>query len=230
MNETILMGFDSIETITHETIKIKTLRNSVYYYLRDKIIKQHIKPNQRLYEKDIAEELDVSTTPVREAFLKLEAEGYLEIAEHRSVIIKPISHSELIEIYQVISVLDGYAAFLALQRIDQAQLQQIHKLTDKMRDFYKKEMIEEYLKVNTLIHSTIWSITGNESLVNTLRNVQSQMLRYQMERLSFYSKPGILKASMKSHLKIAKAFVESDDENIERIVRAHWNISGILDT
>lgn len=225
-----MIGFDSIETPTHDRIKVRTLRDSVYYYLRDKIIKQHIKPKQRIYEKDIAEELDLSTTPVREAFLRLAAEGYLEISEHKSVTIKSISHSELIEIYQVISVLDGYAASLALQRIDQDQLKKIQELTDKMQGFCEKGMVEEYLEINTLLHSTIWNITGNESLLNTLRNVQSQMLRYHVERLSFYSKPGIMKKSIRYHLKIAKAFAESDNENIERIVREHWNISGILDT
>jgi DNA-binding GntR family transcriptional regulator len=212
-----------------KNFEIKTLRNSIYLYLREKIIKQELKPNQRVQEKDIAKELGLSTTPVREAFLKLESEGYLEINEHRRVIVKPISHSELIEIYQVISVLDGYAAFLALQRMDKSQLKEIQRLTKKLQSFYEKDMLEEYLRANTMFHVIIWRITGNRTLESTLRSAQNQMLRYQAERLTFYSNHEIFQKSMKSHEDILTAFMKSDIDNIERIVREHWNISGILD-
>ena len=85
-------------------------------------------------------------------------------------------------------------------------------------------MIEEYLNINTLIHSLFWKIVGNKHLKTTLDNIQHQMVRYQIERLSFYSKPGILQKSMRSHKKLLKAFVESDQSNIEGIVRNHWCI------
>ena len=209
-------------------MKIKTLRENIYFYLRDAIIRQQIKPNERLQEKDVANHFGVSTTPVREAFLKLQAEGYLVINAHRSVTVRSISHSELIEIYQVISVLDGFAASLALKRIDQSFLKKLQGLTDEMASFYKKEMVEEYLKINTFIHSLIWETAGNIHLKVSLNNIQNQMLRYQKERLSFYSKPHILEKSMESHKKILKAFKTFDNGNIERIVRNHWNISGII--
>jgi DNA-binding GntR family transcriptional regulator len=220
-------GFEG--TLSGKSGRIKTLRKLIYYYVRDGIIRQEFLPNQRIQEKEIAREFGVSTTPVREAFLKLEAEGYLDIDEHRRVNIRPISHSELIEIYQVMSVLDGFAAFLALQKIDDSGVREIQKLTKKMESFCKKDMVEEYLEMNTLIHSTIWKITDNKNLRNMLENTQNQMLRYQAERLSFYSKPGVMKRSMVSHRKIAKAFQASDFKKIESVVRNHWNISGILD-
>lgn len=211
-----------------KTMKIKTLREGIYLYLRDAIIKQKIKPNERLQENNIAKELNVSKTPIREAFLKLHSEGYITLDAHRSVTVKPISYSELIEIYQVMSVLDGFASSLALKKMEQSFLKDLQELTKKMESFYKKEMIEEYLDFNAQIHSLIWETSGNKYLNISIYNAQNQMLRYRKERLSFYSKPGIMQKSIRSHIKILKAFMTSDNDNIEKIVRSHWNISGIL--
>jgi DNA-binding GntR family transcriptional regulator len=224
MNDLSHIKADSGEMVIARIGKIRTLREAIYFYLRDGIIKQQIKPNERLQEKMISEQLGVSPTPVREAFLKLQAEGYLDLDAHRGAKVKPISHSELIEIYQVMSALDGFAASLAIKRMDRHSLEELNKLTEKMGNFYKKNMIEEYLNFNTLIHSLIWKTAGNKHLKTTLDNIQNQMLRYHIERLSFYSKPGILQKSMRSHKKILKAFVESDQSNIERIVREHWDL------
>ncbi len=209
-------------------IAIKTLRESIYSCLRDAIFKQQIKPGERLHEKEIAKQFGVSTTPVREAFLKLQSEGYIDINSHRSVKVKPISHSELIEIYQVISVLDGFASKLAIKRTNQSFLKKLQDLTNEMESFYKKDMVEEYLKINTFIHSLIWEKSGNIYLKVVLNNIQNQMLRYQKERLSFYSKKNIIKKSIESHKRILKLFKAFDNKNIERIVRDHWNISGII--
>lgn len=228
MSEFGFLESDSGEMQSPMVMKIRTLRESIYYYLREAIIKQEIKPNARIQEKDIANKFGVSTTPVREAFLKLHAEGYININAHRSVTVKPISHSELTEIYQVISVLDGFAANLALKMMDRNFLKRLQALTNEMEDFCKKEMVEEYLRLNTSIHSLIWEQASNVHLKITLYNIQNQMLRYHKERLSFYSLQGMIRKSMESHKKILNAFKTSDSEKIERIVRSHWNISGII--
>ncbi len=229
MSEMNFVVSDSGQAAIQKTLEIKTLRQAIYLFLREAIIKQKIKPNENLQESEIAKELNVSTTPVREAILKLHAEGYINLSAHRSAKVKPISYSELIEIYQVLSVLDGYAAGLALKRANPSFLKELQKLTGKMEGFYKKDMIEEYLNVNGLIHSLIWEKCDNKCLKDTISIIQNQMLRYQKERYSFYSKPAVLEKSMKCHKRILKAFMTSDNNNIEKIVRNHWNISGIIE-
>lgn len=226
MNELNGLVLDLGKTSIQKGLKIKTLREAIYFYLRDAIIKQQIKPNERLRENIIAKQFGVSTTPVREAILKLGAEGYINLNAHRNVTVKPISHSELTEVYQVISVLDGFAASLALKKMDKKFIEELQKLTSKMENFYKKEMIEEYLKMNTLFHSLIWKIAGNKYLENILDNIQNQMLRYHKERLSFYSNPGYIKKSVNYHKRMLNAIMKFDSDKIERIFRTHWNISG----
>ena len=226
MTEFDLLKRNSKAKDTHQIMEIKTLREAVYFYLRDAITKQEIKPKERLQDKTIAKQLGVSTTPVREAFLKLQAEGYIDFTAHRSVTVRSISHNELIEIYQVISVLDGYAASLALERMDKSTIAELRTLTNKMETLYKKEMIQDYLNINTLIHTLIWEVSGNSYLKAKLDNIQDQMLRYNTARLSFYSKPDVIRKSMRDHKRIFKAFKECDRDNIEIIVRNHWNIFG----
>jgi DNA-binding GntR family transcriptional regulator len=205
---------------------IKTLRSAIYYHVRESIINHKYNPNQRIHEKDIASEFGVSTTPVREAFLKLESEGFLKINEHQGVIIRPLSYTELIELYEVIGVLDGFAHLLAINHIDEKKLAEIKAYTTKMEKLYNNDMIEEYLHVNGQLHSFIWDISSNVKLKLTLENTYGQILRYRAERLLLCSKPEIIENSMDGHRKIVCAFENRDTENIEMTVRNHWSISG----
>jgi DNA-binding GntR family transcriptional regulator len=209
-------------------MEIRTLRESIYLHLKDAIIKQRMKPNEKLQEKEFARQFGVSTTPVREAFLRLHAEGYINLDAHRTATVKTMSMSDLAEIYQVISVLDGFAARLASKRMNAHAFKTLKNLTVKMEDFFTNDMLDGYLQLNAIIHSFIWKTAGSSYLQSILDNVQNQMLRYQKERLAFYSKPNILKKSMDAHRQILNAFRSPDGERIERIVRDHWNISGVM--
>ena len=91
-----------------------TLSDKIYNYLKESIIKNKIKPNQRIQEKEIAVQFDSSTTPVREAVRRLSAEGFIAITPYRYAVVREISSKELEEMYEVITILDYYALRAAL--------------------------------------------------------------------------------------------------------------------
>ena len=95
----------------------KTLSESIYNSLRTGIINNELKAGQRIYEKEIAKQYGVSTTPVREAFLRLSAEGYLSIDSHRKASVRKISYKELEDIFRVMGDLDALAMSQAVDHI-----------------------------------------------------------------------------------------------------------------
>ncbi len=202
---------------------LKTLKDAIYSYLRDAIVSQRIKPSERIQEKDVARLFDVSITPVREAIRKLEGEGYVEVHAHRMVTAKTISDAELIEIYNVLRVLDGYAASLAVQNMTPVHLSELKNLTDEMESHSRENRIAEYLHLNARIHLFIWKLSGNLYLSRILSEIQSKMLQYSGERIAFYSRPGVLKKSMESHRRIFDAMKSGKTERVEALCRNHWN-------
>ena len=85
----------------------KTLGQSIYSHLKDAILNNHLKANQKINEKEIAQSFGTSTTPVREAVMRLGAEGFVITDSHRETIVKEISLEELKEILLVMGHLDS---------------------------------------------------------------------------------------------------------------------------
>jgi DNA-binding GntR family transcriptional regulator len=210
-----------------QPMKLRTFKDNIYFYLKDAIIEQKIEPNRRLRERDIAKQFGISTTPVREAFLKLEGEGYLSIDAHRGVTVKPLSHSELIELYQVVKVLDIFAAGLATKNIDNRFLKELQKIFEKMKNAAETGKIEEYLNLSVRFHILIWENAGNKRLYATLKELQNQVVRYREERLSLYSNPAIMKKSISTNKEIVQSFIIADRVQIEKAVQNHYDTLGI---
>jgi DNA-binding GntR family transcriptional regulator len=206
------------------TKPLRTYKDSIYSSLREAIASQRIKPSDRIQAKDIARQFGVSITPVREAIRKLEGEGYLEVHAHRGVTAKTISDAELTEIYNVMRVLDSYAASLAVGHMTSESLLELKRLTDEMECHSREGRIGEYLSMNARIHLFIWNLSGNRFLSRTLEQIQAKMLQYPGERIAFYSRPGVLKKSMESHRKILEAMKSGKVGRVEEICGNHWSL------
>ena len=87
----------------------RSLGESVYVKLRDSIVGNRLKPETRLYEKEVAEALRVSRTPVREALVRLAAEGFVRMLTHRESVVRGIDSREVEDIFEFMRVMDGFA-------------------------------------------------------------------------------------------------------------------------
>lgn len=200
----------------------KTLSQSIYNHLKTSIINNKLKANQRINEKEIASFFGVSTTPVREAVLKLGAEGFVNINSHREALVKEISYQELKEIFQVLSVLDCLASTLAADHLSAEELKELEELTAEMESHCHPDGIEKYMSLNIDIHNRIWESLPNRFLRDTLRYVNDQMLRYNYARLYAYHKPGVMERSMNEHREILKALKERDKNRLRTLMLNHW--------
>jgi DNA-binding GntR family transcriptional regulator len=162
-----------------EPIIPKTLSQSIYNYLKEAIIGHQLKANQRINEKKIAELFQVSITPVREAVLRLGAEGFVDSNFHREAVVRQVSYQELKEIFQVLSVLDSLAVGLILDTINQEEMKDLESLTKRMERHCHLNSIDKFMDLNVTIHDKIWDSVPNKFLQSTLRYVNAQTLRYR---------------------------------------------------
>lgn len=213
-----------MNNITDKPNITKTLSQSIYNYLKNAVITNELKANQRIIEKDIAKMFGVSTTPVREALLRLAAEGYLSIDSHRKTYVKEASIEELKDIFQVMAELDTIAVGHAVEHIQPEHLQKLEELTEQMEQARKAKDIEKYLELNTTIHKKIWDILPNKVLQRTIAFVHSQLMRYRYSRISAFQEPAVLDQSIQEHKKILRALENKDKKALKALTRSNWSL------
>jgi len=201
----------------------KTISQSIYNYLKDSIINNSLKANQRLNEKEIARLFEVSTTPVREAVLRLSAEGFVTIDSHRETVVKEISYEELKDIFQVLGQLDSLATCLAADNLSPEDLKDLENLTREMEKNCYLDSTEKYVALNLEIHKKIWKHIPNKVLRSTLHYVHNQMLRYSYAHLNALKKPDVLKTSMREHKDMITALKSRNKKKLKNMMFEHWN-------
>jgi DNA-binding GntR family transcriptional regulator len=201
----------------------KTLSESIYNSLRTGIINNELKAGQRVYEKEIAKQYGVSTTPVREAFLRLNAEGYISIDSHRKASVRTISYQELEDIFMVMADLDTLAISQVVDHITPGCIQEIEELISEMDAICESSFIERFLELNVALHYKIWSVLPNKVMERTLHYVHGQLLRYNYARYVAFQDPEIMRRSQEEHKEILRALKKKDKREIKKFIKTHWS-------
>lgn len=187
--------------------------------IRDAILQGRLRPGERLKEDMIARELAVSRTPVREAIAVLQAEGVLEVVQHRGAIVRSYSPSELEEIYDLRSMLEGYAARRAATRITDAELVRLHRSCDAMETLQPDDL-EHLVLQNSIFHDTILDAADADRLNSMVNQIRALPLIYQS--YAWYT-PEQLQLSLEYHRRVLAALERHDARGAERDMRDHLN-------
>jgi DNA-binding GntR family transcriptional regulator len=199
---------------------IKPLRDRIAEMVRESIIDGKIRPGERLVEPELAGRLGVSRTPLREALLQLDSEGFVNMTPRRGAVVSELSREDAMETYLVKGALESLAARLACERITDGELVALRDIHDRMARLAAARTRDHrrILQLNTEFHSTISSASHNDKLIQYIRVLRSQALRYNYIYLSVLSH---LSASLREHARILDAIARREGETAEQLVRAH---------
>ncbi|MDX3969194.1 MAG: GntR family transcriptional regulator [Bradyrhizobium sp.] len=193
----------------------------VYEALRRKVIDSELAPGSQILEQELAIMLGVSRTPLREALVRLENEGLLEIIPRHGVRIIPMSAADMREIYQVLVSLESTAAAaLASQPPSDAALDELEAIFDRMDTFLKKEDITAWAREDERFHLKIVELAGNRRLHEIVSNCGDQAHRARMFTLRLQTHPQPAQ-SMKEHRQIIAALRKRDAAKAESLLRSH---------
>lgn len=165
-----------------------TTQESVVDYLRTLILSHQFSPGERLVQSELAEDLGVSRTPVREALHQLASEGLVAISAYKGAFVNDFSLKELEEIYCVRIALEGYAARLATQHITEDDFRQLNSLVRQMNEIFQLEDRLQLLEVNREFYSSLYTIPKQQRLYDMimqhldLSNVYRRMA-FSLDRL-----------------------------------------------
>lgn len=183
------------------------LREAVCETLRDAIRKGILEPGERLMEVQLAEELGISRTPVREAIRKLEQEGYVIMMPRRGTYVSDISTNDVKEIFEIRSALESLAAGLAARRIEPDELETLQNLLIEIEGYIAKNDIEKIVETDIKFHGLLYKVSRNERLVNIISNLKEQLARFRTLSMSY---PGRLQETLEEHSEMVEAIANGD--------------------
>ena len=157
----------------------RPLREMVYEELKMQILTGVIVPGTRMMEVELAKEIGVSRTPIREAIRKLEKEGLVTIEPRRGAYASQISTDDMVEILEVRQNMEGLAAFFAASRMNPEQLTDLKDVSANYNAAVADGDMENMIQYDTRFHRIIVESCNNKILVQMIEQLQELVLRFR---------------------------------------------------
>ena len=198
------------------------LREVVCESLREAIRKGILKPGERIMEIQLAEELGVSRTPVREAIRKLELEGYVVMMPRRGTYVANMSIRDINEIFEIRTALESLSNGLAAEHITDEELEHLQRLLVIIGGYIKEGNMEKIVETDIEFHDLMYHAARNQRLVGIISNLRDQLTRFRTTSMSF---PGRLKATLEEHRRIVEAIAQGDVKEAQQAAEDHMEKS-----
>ncbi|MBE8954500.1 MAG: GntR family transcriptional regulator [Quinella sp. 2Q5] len=183
------------------------LRETVCEVLRDAIRRGVLEPGERLMEVQLAEELGISRTPVREAIRKLEQEGYVIMMPRRGTYVSSMSVHDVKEIFEIRSALESLSTSLAAMRIEPDELDRLRALLGEIEGHIQRRDIDKIVETDIEFHGLLYRVSRNERLVAIIGNLKEQLARFRTLSMSY---PGRLQETLQEHRAMVEAIAAGD--------------------
>jgi DNA-binding GntR family transcriptional regulator len=210
---------------SRQSKKEQTLTTSVMERLRNDIIKGRLLPAQRLRFGELKSTYGVGLSPLREALMRLVADGLVRVKDHRGFQVAPISKCDLIDINFMRKQLEGLAIGLSIERGDDRWESGIvaafHELAKwENRRFDGGVITDEWNDRHAAFHYALVSGCGSPTLLRFRTSLYERAERYRSISLLTSNKP---RAVLDEHRQIMEAVLERDKETAILLIQAHFN-------
>jgi DNA-binding GntR family transcriptional regulator len=196
-------------------------RDKAYVHLRESVLNDPELQGQFLKEADLAADLGISRTPVREALMLLVSEGLVELIPQRGAYVPAISGREISELMELRSVLEGHASRLVIteHRVPADRMQDTLDLQAAIPDNDDPESARHFLRLGTLFHQQLIDAAGSELISRTYSNLQ---VRQTLAGVSAVCRTvGRRNAVCTEHQDILDALVAGDVVQAQKAIDAH---------
>ncbi|SFG35695.1 GntR family transcriptional regulator [Roseobacter denitrificans] len=191
--------------------------------LRDRIVKGELTARDRIVERQLSAELDVSRTPIREALKLLEADGLIEITLHRGAIVSDYKPEDAVVLFDVISVLESLAARRVCEGMTPSTLQRLEDLHGQMLEYHHAGRTNDYFDHNTLIHDFIIQSCANPVLITTHNRL---MIRARRGRYLAILNEARLEQAVAEHEDLMQAFRHESADKAAQVWERHLRHTG----
>ncbi|MBA7542606.1 HTH-type transcriptional repressor RspR [subsurface metagenome] len=195
-----------------------SLKDRVYQNIKFQIIRGTLKPGARLPEEELSKAMNISRAPIREAFNRLEKEGFVTIIPRKGAAVSRVTAQAIEDIFEIRESLESLAVKKSIGKIS---IEKLEKVGESFKNYINKssnaENCIQYLALDKKFHDLLSQNCGNKKLIELLANLQEQihwLRNISLKRITFAG-------SVKEHLAIIEALKKDDEELINKVLLQH---------
>ena len=207
---------DTIEVKTESQNSPVLIRDGVYEHIRTDILTCVLLPGARIFENDLAKRYDVSKSPVRDALLRLQEQGLIEVLPRKGYLIRPISIGDAHNLYEMRLLLEKSSLRRAC---DQATDEDLASL-DQFRSAENGELVH-WVMYNRKFHRRITELSGNSRMAKITAEVIDQFDRLTFVGVSSAPSETTSEKSVAEHVEIIDALQARDRSKVTNLITKH---------
>ena len=201
---------------------IMTMKHQIYQIIKKEICDGNYPPGQWLQEKELAEQLNVSRSPVREALKQLVDEGLAIEYPNKGVFVKEFTGKDIEEIYDLRTLLESYAIKNSVKTLTSINIQELMDILQKLVKCYEDNDLAHYIEIDSHLHQYIITLGGNSLVVDIYRRVYSQSQQFRIYSLTTQRR---FDDSVTEHRGIVENLIAGNWKEADRINRIHLSLA-----
>jgi DNA-binding GntR family transcriptional regulator len=206
-------------TVLEASPREADLATQAYHQIRAAILDLTYEPGQQLLEANLARQLGVSRTPVREAIRRLQSEGLVETSPSRGVVVAQVSIDDVQHAYQVLEVLEGLSSRLAAGRLTDEAATTLRDILARMRLAADADDVDRWSEADADLHDHIRVMAANPKLRQVARLTYAVIERVRNIFLREDAGPDRLRDVTAEHLALGETILSGDGEGAEAQTR-----------
>ena len=201
---------------------IMTMKHQIYQIIKKEICDGNYPPGQWLQEKELAEQLNVSRSPVREVLKQLVDEGLAIEYPNKGVFVKEFTVKDIEEIYDLRTLLESYAIKNSVKTLTSINIQELMDILQKLVKCYEDNDLAHYIEIDSHLHQYIITLGGNSLVVDIYRRVYSQSQQFRIYSLTTQRR---FDDSVTEHRGIVENLIAGNWKEADRINRIHLSLA-----
>lgn len=197
-----------------------TSAEKAYQSIRDAIACGELARGTRLRESDLAEQIGVSRTPIRNALQRLAADGLVDLNAHTGASVSGYTDRDMAELFEVRALLESRGAFLAASNRSDTHIDEMRDLCTRMEAIAESgpDRFNEFAPLNNRLHCVILEASGQRKLEATAKRLIE--INFVLQSYRRFDKDDLTR-SFADHRRILDAVTNRDCELAEALMRAH---------
>ena len=202
--------------------RMKTIKEQVYEVLKKEILEGTHKPGERIQELQVAERLNVSRSPVREAIKELIGEGLLVYIPNKSITVKKLNIKEINEIFDFRNITENYAIRKTVENIDDKIEEKLNRMKTDLIRLHDDKDLHKYCRVDSEFHRFLIESSGNELLYRVVGNAMALIEQFRVISLRSSQR---FEESVAEHVAIIDAILKKDIKTACQICSSHLDLA-----
>lgn len=199
-----------------------TIRDQVYQLLKNEICNCVYAPGQWLQEKELANRLQVSRSPIREALRQLAGDGLVVEQPNKGVFVKAFTLREIEEIFEMRVMMESYAVLHSPAHLTNENKEKLIGFIDALTAAHREDNLKKYIEIDSDLHNYIIYLGGNNLLVDSYSRVHAMIEQFRIYSLMRHER---FDESVEEHRQMVHAIITGAAEEADEVNRKHLQLA-----